>query len=269
MLPEFGPEFFTALVGIILADLVLAGDNAVVIALAARNLPPEQRRKAVFFGAAMAIALRAALTVAAVFLLRGDLPGVTLVGGLALIWIGWQLAREESHDHEGIDSAKTMRGAIQTILIADVVMSVDNVLAVAAFAKDDAWLVVFGLLISIPIVMGGATILLRIIDRFPIIVWIGAALIMYVAVELILKDPLIHDLLPSWLESDWSHRIVGLVLGVILTSIAWYMRTHDDDTPPPGGGPEQPAVEAIRDDAEGPSVLDAADAAAHADESRR
>lgn len=239
LLPDLSPEFFVALSGIVLADLVLAGDNAVVIALAARNLPPEQRRRAVIFGAALAIGLRAVLTIAAVFLLRGEIPFVMLVGGLALLYIGWQLAVEEQHDHEGIDSARTMRGAIRTILVADVVMSIDNVLAVAAFAKDDAWLVVFGLLISIPIIMGGASLLLRIIDRFPAIVWIGAILIIYVGVELILKDPVLHDHLPTLIEPVWTHRLIGLVLGVILASIAWYVRTHDRD--PAQAGAHEPA----------------------------
>jgi YjbE family integral membrane protein len=229
MLPELGPEFFAALVGIILADLVLAGDNAVVIALAARNLPPEQRRTAVFFGALMAIVLRATLTIAAVFLLRGDLPGVMLVGGCALLWIGFRLAIEEEDDHKGFDKATTMRAAITTILIADVVMSIDNVLAVAAFAKDDIWLVVIGLLISIPIVMGGATILLRIIDRYPVIIWIGATLILYVGFELILNDPLTHDLLPSFMDPTWTHRLVGIVGAVVLASFAWYLRVHRPD----------------------------------------
>lgn len=233
MLPELSAEFFVALSGIVLADLVLAGDNAVVIALAARNLPKEQRRKAVIFGAALAIVLRAVLTVGAVFLLRGDLPGVMLVGGLALLYIGWKLAVEEQHDHEGIDAARTMRGAIQTILIADVVMSVDNVLAVAAFAKDDAWLVVFGLLISIPIIMGGASILLRVIDRFPAIVWAGAALIIYVAVELILKDPLLHDHLPNIIEPVWTHRVLGVIAGVIVATVAWHFRGNDTEGTPP------------------------------------
>lgn len=224
MLPEFGTEFFVALAGIVVADLVLAGDNAVVIALAARNLPADLRRKAVFFGAACAIGLRAALTVAAVFLLRGDLPIVMLVGGIALLYIGWQLAVEEEHDHEGIDSATTMRGAIRTILIADVVMSIDNVLAVAAFAKDDPWLVVFGLVISIPIIMGGASILLRIIDRFPIIVWFGAALIIYVGVELILQEDFVHDRLPAFLAPAYIERSIGIAIGAGVASAAWMVR---------------------------------------------
>lgn len=233
MLPEFGTQFFISLAGIVLADLVLAGDNAVVIALAARNLPKELRRRAVFLGAICAIALRAALTVAAVFLLRGDLPLVMLAGGIALLYIGWQLAVEEQHDHEGIDAATTMRGAIRTILVADVVMSIDNVLAVAAFAKNDPWLVVFGLLVSIPIIMGGATVLLRLIDRFPVIVWFGAALILYVGVELILQEPLLEDVLPHM--PHYVERSIGIVVGIVGASLAWYVRTHDDDGEPPKG----------------------------------
>ncbi|MCW2960184.1 MAG: integral rane, YjbE family protein [Thermoleophilia bacterium] len=236
MLPDFGAEFFVALGGIIVADLVLAGDNAVVIALAARNLPKELRRRAVFIGAVAAIALRASLTVAAVFLLKQDLPFVQLIGGVALLWIAWNLAIEEQHDHEGIDTATTMRGAIRTILVADVVMSIDNVLAVAAFAKDDIWLVVIGLLISIPIVMGGASILLRLIDRYPIIVWIGAALIGYVGVELIFIDPVVHHRLPEWLAGIWTERLVAVAIGIAITSVAWYVRTHDRDGTPPTSG---------------------------------
>lgn len=232
MLPELSPEFFVALSGIILADLVLAGDNAVVIALAARNLPRELRRRAVIFGAAAAILLRTMLTVMVVYLLNlDDIPLLRLVGGAALLYIAWQLAVEEQHDHEGIDAPRSMRGAIRTILIADVVMSIDNVLAVAAFAKDDAWLVVFGLVVSIPIVMGGASLLLRIIDRYPIIVWIGASLIAYVGMELILIDPLVHERLPAAI-GPWTERGISITVAVVLTGIAWWLRTHDDDTPP-------------------------------------
>lgn len=242
MFPELSAEFFVALGGIILADLVLAGDNAVVIALASRNLPKELRRKAVFWGATAAIALRTVLTIGAVFILGQELPFLMLAGGCALLWIAWKLAVEEEDDHEGIDSATTMRGAIQTILIADVVMSIDNVLAVAAFAKDDIWLVVFGLLISIPIIMGGANLLLRIIDRFPVIVWIGAALIAYVGLELIFVDPVVHDALPAGFEK-WMERIVAVVGAVILTGIAWYVRLHDGDGVPPSDTPDRDTAE--------------------------
>lgn len=244
MLPELSAEFLVALSGIILADLVLAGDNAVVIALAARNLPRDLRRKAVFWGATAAIALRTVLTVAAVLVLGQEFPFVMLIGGALLLWIAWKLAVEEEDDHEGIDSATTMRGAIRTILIADVVMSIDNVLAVAAFAKDDAWLVVFGLLVSIPIIMGGASVLLRVIDRFPIIVWAGAALIAYVGMELIFVDPVIHDLLPAAFEK-WMERSVAVLVALLLTGIAWYVRRRDGGPVPPDRQPDAPGREPL------------------------
>lgn len=237
MLPDPSPEFFVALTGVVIADLVLAGDNAVVIALAARNLPKELRRKAVFWGATAAIVLRTVLTIAAVFLLHQELPFVQLVGGAALLWIAWKLAVEEADDHEGIDSARTMRGAIQTILVADVVMSIDNVLAVAAIARNDIWLVVFGLLLSIPIIMGGASLLLRIIDRFPFIIWIGAALIAYVGLELMLIDPVSRDLVHEVIPEKWIERTVAIAFALVFTGVAWYFRVHDrDGTPPTGAG---------------------------------
>lgn len=237
MFPEFTPEFMVALVGVVLADLVLAGDNAVVIALAARNLPKELRRKAVFWGAAAAIMLRGVLTVAAVYLLHQELPFVQLVGGAALLWIAWRLAVEEPDDHEGIDTATTMRGAIQTILVADVVMSIDNVLAVAAIARNDIWLVVFGLLLSIPIIMGGASLLLRIIDRYPIITWIGAALIAYVGFELMLVDPATRDFVHGVFEHKWMERLFAVTISALFIGAAWYRRTHDGDgSDGPDGG---------------------------------
>lgn len=208
----------------IVADLLLAGDNAVVIALAARNLPADLRKKAILFGAGAAILLRGALTVAAVFLLGGGLPVVQLVGGLALLWIGWQLATENDDPSDGIEVASTLKGAVRTILIADVVMSIDNVLAVSAIARNDFWLVVFGLIISIPIVMGGASVLLRAIDRFPVIVWAGAALILYVAVELIFADPVVHDHLPHVLEGVVRERVIAIVIAIAVASMAWMRR---------------------------------------------
>lgn len=239
MLPDLGTEFFVALVGVVLADLVLAGDNAVVIALAARNLPKHLRRKAVFWGAFAAITLRTILTILAVLLLTQELPFVQLVGGIALLWIAWKLAIEEEDDHEGIDSATTMRGAIQTILIADVVMSIDNVLAVAAIARNDIWLVVFGLLLSIPIIMGGATLILRIIDRFPVIVWVGASLIAYVGFELMFVDPATVEIVHQVLPEKWIERLAAITGAAILTSIAWYKRTHDDG----GDGQDDPRAD--------------------------
>ena len=140
---------------------------------------------------------------------------------------------EEEGDHEGLDSATTMRSAIYTILVADVVMSIDNVLAVAAIARNDVWLVVFGLLLSIPLIMGGASILLKVIDRFPLIIWVGAALIAYVGFELMFIDPLTRDTVHSLFHEKWIERVVAIAGAVLLTCIAWYFRVHDREGTPP------------------------------------
>ncbi|MCW2950002.1 MAG: integral rane, YjbE family protein, partial [Thermoleophilia bacterium] len=219
--------------GVIVADLLLAGDNAVVIALAARNLPPHLRTRAIVFGAGAAIVLRGVLTIAAVLLLHKGLPGVQLAGGLALLWIGWQLAIEDDHPEDGITVSNTLKGAIRTILIADVVMSIDNVLAVSAIARNDIWLVIVGLLVSIPIVMGGASVLLRVIDRFPIFVWAGAALILYVAVELIFVDPLIDDHVSSIMHGALVERLVAAGIALALASLAWSRRPKHDTVQSP------------------------------------
>ncbi|MCW2973491.1 MAG: integral rane, YjbE family protein [Thermoleophilia bacterium] len=246
---ELTTEFFLGLGGVIVADLLLAGDNAVVIALAARNLPPDLRRKAILLGAGAAILLRGALTVAAVFLLGGGLPVVQLVGGIALLWIGWHLATENEDPADGVQVASTLKGAVRTILIADVVMSIDNVLAVSAIARNDFWLVVFGLVISIPIVMGGASVLLRAIDRFPVIVWAGAALILYVAVELMFADPIVHDHIPHALDGALVERAIAIAVALGIACLAWTRRpknTHPGDVlqtaPPVVGDSSEPRL---------------------------
>ncbi|MEO6867511.1 MAG: TerC family protein, partial [Gaiellales bacterium] len=232
--PELGAEFFIALLGVVLADLVLAGDNAVVIALAARNLPAHLRRRAVFWGAAAAIVLRGGLTIAAVYLLHQELHYVQLIGGALLLWIAWRLATEEEDHGDGIVAAATIRGAVQTILIADVVMSIDNVLAVAAIARNDIWLVVFGLILSIPIIMGGATLILRIIDRFPIIVLLGAGLITYVGVELMFADPATRDYVRDVFGNVWVERGVAISFAVVFSLLAWSRRGGGES----GGEPD-------------------------------
>jgi YjbE family integral membrane protein len=260
VLPDLSAEFFVALTGVVLADLVLAGDNAVVIALAARNLPKDLRRRAVFWGATAAIVLRSILTILAVLLLHQELPGVQLVGGALLLWIAWRLAVEEEDDFEGIDRATTLRAAIYTILIADVVMSIDNVLAVAAIARNDIWLVVFGLLLSIPLIMGGASILLKVIDRFPIIIWVGAALIAYVGFELMFIDPITRDTVHDVLREKWIERAVAITGAVIITCIAWYIRMHDTEgSPPVIDGTDPEATLAAGTDAPAPDVTRAVD----------
>lgn len=183
--------FWAALGSIILANVLLSGDNAVVIALAARSLPPHQQSKAIFFGSAAAIVLRIALTLLAVEMLKW--PYLKIVGGLLLVYIGVSLLLED--DDEGdigkSDGNASMLAAIRTILVADLVMSLDNVLAVAAAAKGNTTLLVLGLGISIPLIIFGSTLLLKVMERFPVIITAGAALLGFLAGEMVLTDPAI------------------------------------------------------------------------------
>ena len=176
------PEFWLGLAKIIGVNIVLSGDNAVVIALAARSLPQQQQKLAIFWGSGAAIVMRIVLTLFAVTLL--GLPWLKLIGSLLLFWIGVKLLVEEEGD-ENIDSSDNLIAAIKTILIADLVMSLDNVIAVAAAAQGNMVLLVLGLAISIPLVIFGATLLLKLMERYPVIITIGAALIGMVAGEML------------------------------------------------------------------------------------
>ena len=180
--------FWAALGSIILANILLSGDNAVVIAMAARSLPPHQQKKAIFFGSAAAIVLRVVLTLIAVEMLKW--PLLKIIGGVLLVYIGVTLLLED--DGGGHDGAQTNTGlmtAIRTILIADLVMSLDNVLAVAAAAKGNTVLLVLGLGISVPLIIFGSTLLLKVMERFPIIITLGAALLGFLAGEMVFSDP--------------------------------------------------------------------------------
>jgi YjbE family integral membrane protein len=180
--------FWAALGSIILANILLSGDNAVVIALAARSLPPKQQKQAIIWGSAAAIVMRVVLTLIAVEMLKW--PYLKLVGGLLLLYIGVTLMLEEEDVEEGTNEHNTgMLAAIRTILVADLVMSLDNVLAVAAAAKGDTVLLVLGLGISIPLIIFGSTMLLKVMERFPIIITLGAALLGYLAGEMMASDP--------------------------------------------------------------------------------
>ncbi|HMC15929.1 MAG TPA: TerC family protein [Albitalea sp.] len=181
--------FWVALGSIIFTNVILSGDNAVVIALAARSLRPEQQGKAIFWGSAAAIVLRIILTLVAVQLLQ--LPYLKIVGALLLFYIGIQLLIEEEEDiEEGKEpERKSMLSAVRTILIADLVMSLDNVIAVAAAAKDSVTLLIIGLGISIPLIIFGSTLLLKLMERFPIIITLGGALLGYLAGEMLVTDP--------------------------------------------------------------------------------
>jgi YjbE family integral membrane protein len=182
-------EFLTALLSIIMIDLVLAGDNAIVIGLAARNLPKTQQKKVIIWGTVGAIAIRALATVIVVWLLQ--IPGLRLIGGVLLIWIAYKLLVEEKgHD---VQAGNSFWAAIRTIIIADALMGLDNVLAVAGAAHGNYLLVILGLLISIPIVVWGSTLIIKWVDRYPIIITIGAAILAWTATKMIVAEPFLAD----------------------------------------------------------------------------
>lgn len=185
----FSMPWWSALLAIILIDLVLAGDNAIVIALAARNLPPEHQNKAIVWGTVGAIVVRSAMTVGVVWLLK--IPGLMLVGGLGLLWIAYKLISDTSEgEHEGA-GATTFWGAMKTIVVADALMGVDNVLGVAGAANGSFDLVVIGLLISIPIVVLGSKLVLRLVEKWPVIIHLGAAVLAFTAAQMIINEKLL------------------------------------------------------------------------------
>lgn len=205
--------FWAALGSIIWVNILLSGDNAVVIALAARGLPPHQQKKAIFFGSAAAIVMRIVLTLIAVEMLKW--PWLKIVGGVLLVYIGVSLLLEEGDGDEGDGSTENtgLLAAIRTILVADLVMSLDNVLAVAAAAKGDTVLLVLGLGISIPLIIFGSTLLLKVMERFPIIITAGAALLGWLAGEMILTDPAV---VARFGELPHSTVYIGAAVGAAL-----------------------------------------------------
>ena len=179
--------FWIAVLQIIAIDILLGGDNAVVIALACRKLPDDQRKKGIFWGVVGAIGLRVILIFFALQLL--DIPWLKIVGALLLVWIGIKLLQPEEEGHDDVAAATSLAGAIKTIIIADAVMSLDNVIAVAAAAHGSMLLVTFGILVSIPIVVWGSQLVLKLMDRYPIVITAGAALLGWIGGGMILGDP--------------------------------------------------------------------------------
>lgn len=209
------PGFWVALMQIIGINIVLSGDNAVVIALAARSLPPQQQKQAIIWGSGAAVVMRIALTIVAVELLR--LPYLKLIGSLLLLWIAVKLLMPEHEEEGGGKAVGSLGSAIKTILVADLVMSLDNVIAVAAAAKGSLTLLIIGLAISIPLVIFGSTMLLKLMQRWPVIITIGAALLGWVAGEMAVTDPLVT----GWVEANagylhWIAPGAGAVLVVLL-----------------------------------------------------
>ena len=213
------PAFWAALGSIILANVLLSGDNAVVIAMAARSLPAHQQKKAILYGSAAAIVMRIALTIIAVEMLKW--PFLKLIGAVLLVYIGVTLLMEDDEgDEDGAQQSAGLLTAIRTILIADLVMSLDNVLAVAAAAKGNTVLLVLGLGISIPLIIFGSTMLLKVMERFPIIITLGAALLGFLAGEMAMTDPAVvqrfGEIAHAWVNAA---GIAGALLVVALGKV--------------------------------------------------
>lgn len=209
----FSPEFLPALAAIVVIDLVLAGDNAIVIALAARNLPAHLKKRAIVWGTLGAIVVRTLLTLAVVWLLQ--VPGLMLAGGLMLLWIAYRLLTEKEDSGHDVAPAVSFWGAMQTIVVADAVMGLDNVLAVAGAASGSWVLVVCGLLISIPIVIWGSTLILKWIERYPSIVYVGGAVLAWTAAKMTLSEPFVHEWVgPNRVTWPVYVAAIGLTLGI-------------------------------------------------------
>jgi YjbE family integral membrane protein len=218
-------EFWIGLMKIIWINIILSGDNAVVIALAARSLPEEQQRKAIMFGSGAAVVLRVALTVVAAKLL--EVSYLQIVGGLLLLWIGAQLLSEEDEEEGGEPTQSTMGAAIRTILIADLVMSLDNVIGVAAAAKGSMTLLILGLAISIPLVVFGSSMMIKLMTRFPIVVTFGACLIGWVGGETIASDVALRGFAEA---NPWLHYTAAAAGALAVLAIGKYFQTKHGNT---------------------------------------
>jgi YjbE family integral membrane protein len=215
-LDYFSAEAASALLAIIIIDLVLAGDNAIVIALVARGLPEQLRRKTIVWGTAGAVAVRVVMTLAVVWLLR--VPGLQLIGGMFLVWVALKLLAPAHDEHAGPKHGTANRtglwSAIRTIIVADAVMGIDNVLGVAGAAHGDFVLVLIGLIISIPIMVSGSTLILKMVDRFPIIIYLGAAVLAFTAAKMMTSEALLDTYLDDRDVLVWSLQAV--VIGTVL-----------------------------------------------------
>lgn len=211
--------FWIAVGQIILIDIVLSGDNAVVIALACRNLSPEQRKTGIFWGVAGAVGLRVVLTVFAALVM--NLPWLKLVGGLLLVWIAVKLMLPEEGDGHDIKASGNLWGAVKTIIVADFVMSLDNVIAVAGAAHGSLALLLFGLAVSIPLIVWSSQLILHWMERWPSIVLFGAGLLGYVAGQMIFSDPGVIDLLPPL--PGWVAKAAGIIGAVLVVAVGRWL----------------------------------------------
>lgn len=202
-------DWFVLFLEIMLINVVLSGDNAVVIALASKNLPAEQRKQAVWWGAFGAIGLRVVLTIIAVYVLR--IPFIQALGSLLLLWIAIKLLIDDE-DHTGVKEATTLGKAIWTIIVADFVMSLDNVLAIAAKAQGDIAVIILGIGLSVPIIIWGSTLVMKLLKKFPIFVYLGAGILGYTAGEMFISDTRLYE----QLLGDTPHGIIPVITTVVV-----------------------------------------------------
>jgi YjbE family integral membrane protein len=222
----FSTPWWSALLAIILIDLVLAGDNAIVIALAARNLPQHLQKKAILWGTVGAIAVRSVMTLAVVWLLK--IPGLMLVGGLGLVWVAYKLLADQGEGTHDGPMASTFWGAMKTIVVADALMGIDNVLGVAGAAHGAMDLVVIGLLISVPIVVLGSQVVLKLVERFPIIIKLGAAVLAFTAAKMIISEPLLNPVFdpPQLLNTVARWATYAVAIAGVLGAGYWVTRKN-------------------------------------------
>lgn len=210
-------EMLWALAAIILIDVVLGGENALVIAMAAKKLPEHLRQKAMLWGTVGAVGVRFASVAALTYLLM--IPGLRLVGGIALIYIAWKLTSNE-HDHSNVKTATTFWGAMATIVWADAVMGLDNALAIAGAAGGNWWLIIFGLLVSVPIILFGSTLVAKLMDKYPDSIFVGAFVLYVVAIKMIIHEPFIDNHLDPL--HDFYENILPWAGSLILTAKQYY-----------------------------------------------
>lgn len=206
----FSVPWWSALLAIILIDLVLAGDNAIVIALAARKLPQHLQRKAILWGTVGAIGVRSLMTFAVVWLLK--IPGLMLIGGLGLFWIAYKLIAGDGNDEHQDVAASTFWGAMKTIVVADALMGIDNVLGVAGAASGSFELVALGLMISIPIVVFGSQVVLKLVERWPVIIPLGGAVLAFTAAQMVVNEPLLDNFFDG---TTWAHDLARWSVHVV------------------------------------------------------
>jgi YjbE family integral membrane protein len=224
-LGDWGP-ISVQILKIIWINILLSGDNAVVIALACRALPPRQRMWGIILGAGAAVLLRIFFTIILQYVL--ELPWLRLVGGILLLYIAVKLLNQDEATEDSIESSDNIWGAVKTVAIADIVMSLDNVLAIAAAAKGHPWLIIFGLVISIPLIVAGATLIMALLHRFPILVWAGAALLGWIAGELVMEDPISRPYLDALgAQYGLAHKPTEIVMQVagaaLVLLIGWLL----------------------------------------------